>query len=175
MAMISKALARMAATKMPIRNGMVRTSACFSNAVNPIGMTLDCHTGDSTMPLQPLHFDASQKPLPEFNHLKDLLDANDITSVVISWPLLENEKTVRNFPGSVLKTLDGALSESHDTVTTTRPFYMLDGGGRRVGSMCLVRPPTLERMYNRDTNDCEYQLPGAWLKDYSRLQSLSLL
>lgn len=138
-------------------------------------MALGCHTGDGTVPLQPIELQGSNIPRPELNRLKDMVHDTDISSVVVSWNLQDNKK-VRNLPDHVLNTLDGALGDFHDTVTTTRPFYMLDGGGRRMGSMSLVKSPSLlQRLDALVKNQEDYQVAGTWLKQYSALQSMNRL
>jgi hypothetical protein len=138
-------------------------------------MTLNCHAGDGTMPLQPIELEGSNIPKPELNRLKDAVDETNVSSVVVSWDVQDSAK-VRNLSGNILNTLDGALRESHDMVTTTRPFYMLDGGGRRMGSLCLVRwsPSLIQRLDTRANQD-DHQVPGTWLKQYITLQSMGQL
>jgi hypothetical protein len=105
--------------------------------------------------------------------LKDVV-ANDYASVVISWPAPSEYGTSKRPPKSVLNTLETTLRESHDHVTTTRPFFMLDGGGRRMASLTLLHP-TIQR--DGDPlcpleHDCP--VPGNWLKHYNSLRSIGL-
>lgn len=105
--------------------------------------------------------------------------ADDCASVVVSWPVSSEYCTSKPAPKAVLSTIERTLRESHENVTTTRPFFMLDGGGRRMASLTLLRrTPTMQSMEDTATSspiehyDCS--VPGDWLRHYSSLRSIRL-
>ena len=171
---MATALARTVRAQIP--KAWVRTSGSFLNIDinrNCVDMALGHHAGEGTTPLRPIELQGSEIPRNDLNHLKDVVDDAGLSSVVVSWDVNYYDK-VRSLSSSVLSTLDGALRESHDSVTTTRPFFMLDGGGRRMGSMCLVKSPSLfQRLSSSGIIEEEdlHVIPGAWLEQYSMLRS----
>jgi hypothetical protein len=115
-----------------------------------INMAIDCHQGDGTEPLYPIELKKSEIPNPDLKYLEELIREHNVSSVVISWPVQESEN-VKSISGRILDTLDLTLRESGDVVTTSRPFYMLDGGGPRVGSMCLIKASSTQNQSLDDT------------------------
>jgi hypothetical protein len=148
-----------------------------------INMAIDCHQGDGTAPINPIELKKSDIPSSDLKCLEDFIREHNVSSVVISWPVQESEK-VKNVAGRILDTLDLTLRQSGDVVTTSRPFFMLDGGGPRVGSMCLIRASTQNQSMDDttpETHSCaqayhiaaqDYVPAGTWLKHYSSLRSL---
>jgi hypothetical protein len=132
-----------------------------------IDMTLSSHKGDS-----------GTLQRTDLTALHDVV-MDDCASVVVSWPVSSEYGTSTRPPKTVLNTLERTLRESHDNVTTTRPFFMLDGGGRRMASLTLLRRlPTMQTIGDTATlspighYDCS--VPGDWLKHYSSLRSMRL-
>ena len=143
-----------------------------------INMAIDCHQGDGTEPLEPIELKQSDIPNPDMKYLEELVREHNVSSVVISWPVQESEK-VKNVSGKILDALDSTLQESGDVVTTSRPFYMLDGGGPRMGSMCLIRASTQNQSLEDTIPDIysrtqayhsaaqDYVPAGTWLTHYN--------
>jgi RNase H-fold protein (predicted Holliday junction resolvase) len=141
-----------------------------------INMAIDRHPGDGTEPLDPIELKKSNVPNPNLNYLEELVREHNVSSVVISWPVQESEK-VKNVSGRILDTLDSTLRESGDVVTMSCPFYMLDGGGPRMGSMCLIRASTENQSLDDSAQAYgpaaqNYVPAGTWLKDYSSSRNL---
>jgi hypothetical protein len=87
------------------------------------------------------------------------------SSVVFSWPD-DAVASLRN--NEVLRALEGALRESHQDIATSKPFFMLDGGGRRMASLsvlgkCAEDVPS----FNASQQDDFESPPGTWLRHYS--------
>jgi hypothetical protein len=126
-------------------------------------MALCGHKGDIGIP-QPADVTA----------LKDCV-ANDCASIVVSWPV-SDYGAPRGPPKNVVNTLERTLRESHNNATTTIPFYVLDGGGRRMASLTLLRKPEGpckgESVY---PPEYDFRVAGNWLKYYkTSLGTISL-
>lgn len=61
------------------------------------------------------------------------------TSVIITWPVSKiGDNTEEISPREVSK-MEGYLRQScNHEVTTSRPFFVLDGGGQRMASLSLI-------------------------------------
>ena len=150
-----------------------------------IDMAIDCHKGDGALALDPIQLPAQDVPKPEVERLQSIVKDHDVTSVLLSWPVQDAE-SVSQVSSRIINCLNATLRESHgDSVRTTKPFYMLDGGGRRMASLCLVKnhPPTEQSIKAPAVDDYlllgskkqDYQVTGTWLKNYSTLRSLQRL
>jgi RNase H-fold protein (predicted Holliday junction resolvase) len=186
----ARALTRILATSSRNLPGMsFRAAGSFLNVdINrkSINMASDCHQGDGTEPLDPIELKKSDVPNPDLNYLEELIREHNVSSLVISWPVQESEK-VKSVSGRILDTLDSTLRESGDVMTMSCPFYMLDGGGSRMGSMCLIRASPENQSLDDTTPEMysgaqayhpaaqNYMPAGTWLKDYSSLRNLQCI
>jgi hypothetical protein len=89
--------------------------------------------------------------------LKEVVDSC-ASSVVVSWPDTHLSRTALT-----VNTLEGAL--------TTGPFFMLDGGGRRMATLTLLSKQANEQ-YTDDDVLSKYQEPvGTWLRELCFLRT----
>ena len=119
---------------------------------------------ETPVEMHPLHL-AAHDDLQAF---KDVVGER-ASSVVFSWPD-DPYSTHRN--NDVLQTLEGALRESHQEVATSKPFFVLDGAGRRMASLSLLGKSAEEvpsSMYS-EPNDFDSP-PGTWLRHYCSLRT----
>jgi hypothetical protein len=148
---------------IPFLRNVSRASMAVDVNRHCVDLRLSGHKGDS-----------GTLRTADLTTLKDVI-ADDCASVVISWPVSEYGATKRPSK-TILQTLESSLRESHDNVTTTSPFYMLDGGGRRMASLTLLRSPIAQS--KREDSWCageqDWPAPGSWLKHYSNSRSISL-
>ena len=152
-----------------------------------IDMAIDCHQGDGTYLLDSMPLTApvpTSAPKQSLDYLKDIVNEGDVSSVLVSWPPLSSlssatSSTTGTEP-TILSSLDSVMKDSCDNaenvVAMTRPFYMLDGCGRRMASMCLVKD--LHHMNNMSTtvpssspfsssfSEPSCQPIGTWLRMY---------
>eukprot|EP00339_Tiarina_fusa_P024355 CAMPEP_0117030740 /NCGR_PEP_ID=MMETSP0472-20121206/22165_1 /TAXON_ID=693140 ORGANISM="Tiarina fusus, Strain LIS" /NCGR_SAMPLE_ID=MMETSP0472 /ASSEMBLY_ACC=CAM_ASM_000603 /LENGTH=156 /DNA_ID=CAMNT_0004738901 /DNA_START=141 /DNA_END=608 /DNA_ORIENTATION=- len=150
-----QALAELAttATRRQLPRVVVRSVAVNNDVF--ANVALDCHTGDGSVPLN----EALQSP----SHLRDIVENRQLSGVVLSWPVQEN-KSMKQLSRRIMNHLDSSFSGmQHETLTTTRPFYMLDGQGRRLASMCLVKGGSkIEDVVSDDYSPSNVHTPGTW-------------
>jgi hypothetical protein len=108
-------------------------------------------------------------------YLKDTVQnmvENSTSSVLFSWP---DDGSVATYHHStdVLRTLEQGLREYHPIVTTTKPFYMLDGGGRRMATLSLLGNHQEDRLCEDNISNTDFVVdaPGTWLRDYCSLRT----
>jgi hypothetical protein len=106
--------------------------------------------------------------------IQNVLD-DSTSSVVLSWPDDGSFATFHH-TANVLRTFGQALQESHPDVTTTKPFFMLDGGGLRMASLSVIGNHQ-DRLFvdNCNNRECSVEYhdttPGAWLRRYCSLRA----
>lgn len=106
----------------------------------------------------------------------DCVDAST-SSVVISWPDDGSPATASQH-SDILQTLDSVLRETYPDFTTTKPFFMLDGGGRRMASLALLSSGSPDSRMVVPNNDSDYdgdsnESPGMWLRHYCSRRTTS--
>ncbi|KAG7353748.1 hypothetical protein IV203_003103 [Nitzschia inconspicua] len=101
----------------------------------------------------------------------DLVD-DSASSVVFSWPDNGSPIAARQHR-NVLRTLEKALRESRHNVTTTKPFFMLDGGGRRMASLSILGNQEARMMAENKHYNSGYchETPGTWVQNYCSLRT----
>ena len=141
-----------------------------------VDMAIDCHQGDGTHVLDPMPLHSKPAYTEEsgnfmLNYLKDVVQEGDVCSVLVSWPPRASSSSASG--PSILNSLDTMMKEScsNDTekvVAMTRPFYMLDGGGRRMASMCLVKDVHHKEALTASPFVSSSMEPsiGTWLRTY---------
>jgi hypothetical protein len=154
-----KAITKIAAAGKQIPKVTLRSTSSWLR----FDMTLGGHAADGTVPVRPFQ---DEPGCPETNPLKDFVDESNASGFIVSWPDSEN---MRSLSGSILNTLDGIHRDSNDAVRVTSPFFMLDGGGLRMGSMCIMKSPNSSKRLQMEANQDDYHIPGTWLKHYSTL------
>ena len=82
----------------------------------------------SSGPLDFLRGDVQVVTLPEQSAIGQSSCHSDLAGVVVSWPANQHEGSKNPFRSSMT-----------DGVMTSKPFFMLDGKGRRLGSLCLLK------------------------------------
>lgn len=100
------------------------------------------------------------------------------SSVIFSWPDDGSPATARQHK-EVLQKLQGALRECHPDITTTKPFFMLDGGGRRMASLSVLNKQDSRAIVENDlgsylangSSGHFHETPGMWLRHYCSLRS----
>ena len=61
------------------------------------------------------------------------------TSVIISWPVSKIGGNAEEISPREVSKMEGYLRQScNHEVTTSRPFFVLDGGGQRMASLSLI-------------------------------------
>ena len=128
-------------------------------------------TGSSSMTETPVELPVVQLNTPnDLQAFKDVV-GESASSVVFSWP--DDAFTSRR-NNDVLQALEGALRESHQEVATSKPFFMLDGGGRRMASLSLLGKcaEDLPSSYTTLSHENDFESPtGTWLRHYCSLRS----
>ncbi|KAL3904588.1 MAG: hypothetical protein SGILL_010006 [Bacillariaceae sp.] len=130
-------------------------------------------TGNSTLTETPVELPPMRLNSAHAHNDDDLQAFKDVvgeraSSVVFSWPDDPFETHKNN---QVLQTLEGALRESHQDVATSKPFFVLDGSGRRMASLSLLGNAAVDvSSYSSEENDFESP-PGTWLRHYCSLRS----
>ena len=144
--------------------GAVRMGGSFLNVdvhKDWIAMDIDMHQGNGTHTLDSIPLSGTMKPQQDprtapdadLAYLKDVVRTNDVQSVLVSWRTDPGRgqriaQSVDSFvsgssstPSTSILLADNAETMGHNRreVTTTRPFFMLDGGGRRVATLCVVK------------------------------------
>ncbi len=131
---------------------------CVALALHP-GTTVDVDTYHINGPAD----------LQNFN---DTVDAN-VSSVVISWP---DDTIASPQTNDFIRDVERILRESHQDVTTTKPFFVLDGGGLRKASLSLLENPdpktSLDQIYSSSVESYS-EVPETWLRHYCSLRSIS--
>lgn len=103
---------------------------------------------------------------------------NSACSVIFSWPV-DGSLPVSRQHNEAVQNWEGALRESHPNVTTTKPFFMLDGGGQRMASLAVLRNNEDAQTFANfdlgphlceDTSDYDHETPGMRLRHYSSLR-----
>jgi hypothetical protein len=182
-----------------MRTSSVLNDRHFANASLAASPLRATNSLPETDPLNQLRGDVQIVSLPNqdlHHHHRQSACNSDLAGVVVSWP-----------QGSDTDTNDAKLaknpfrSASEDCYMTSKPFFMLDGKGKRLGSLCLLkassqadqqgeRPsrPTSTRSQlmtslfeHNDAlrlEDClpsasqsELQMKGIWLQEYSQLKA----
>jgi hypothetical protein len=128
---------------------------------NCMDMAIDRLAGEGTESIDPNEFKTpGYTSKPAFRH-----------SVVLSWPVHDTDNAVKQhaLPGQhAVITLDSVLKESSNTVYTTRPFYILDGGGGRMGSLCVVKSLLkTQRLCDELPENLSFE--PSWLNHYSTI------
>lgn len=126
-------------------------------------------TGSSTMTETPVELPSAQLLAhDDLQAFKDVV-GKCASSVVFSWP---DDPFTSHRNNDVLQTLERALRESHKDVATSKPFFVLDGAGRRVASLSLLGKCSEEAPPFASSQDNELESPpGMWLRHYCSLRS----
>ena len=97
--------------------------------------------------------------------LQDYVPASDASNFLVTWPAQED-------PGDtlttrMLNTLEGIRQKT--SVQVTPPFYVLDGSGDKMASMCIV-PSTSHSQDGCAATSCdEWLAPGPWMEYHMSL------
>ena len=73
----------------------------------------------------------------DIENLKEVMMDDYASSVIISWSVSEYGDNTQIPPREVLY-MERAMKQYCATVTTSRPFFVLDGGGRRMALLSLL-------------------------------------
>jgi hypothetical protein len=149
-------------TSIPfLRNSIARTAIKVDVNRHCVDMALHGNIKGSNLTEVPVELSTDR---PNFDALNDVV-GDCASSLIVSWPDTETPRS------ALLKTLEGTLKEFHTEVCTTRPFFMLDGGGRRMASLTLVGSHQDHKLSAVDTavlSQYDYQVPaGTWIRQFS--------
>jgi hypothetical protein len=173
----SKALTRLVSGASMASRVAIRPCGSFLNVEikrDFIDMAIKRDARVGTTMLKPIELTSNQEiRRHDLDSLKDIVQENDVKKVLVSWP-------VQDASGPALRSLNSLLNDSYDVVKTSSPFYILDGAGRKMGSICLVKPSKASQHWDsvlgshkfEDLNATEkvqeyHTMEGTWLNAYS--------
>mmetsp|Transcript_930 Transcript_930/g.1466 ORF Transcript_930/g.1466 Transcript_930/m.1466 type:complete len:167 (+) Transcript_930:63-563(+) len=143
---------------LPFLRSSARTAIKVDVNRHCVDEALSGNTTGSTLTQGPVELPTDKLSRPDLEALKGA------SSVVFSWP-----DSTDASPSNVLNTLEGALREADQEVTTTRPFFMLDGGGRRMATLSLLG----NQDHRMVIGDVDHELPGTWLRHFASQRTVN--
>ena len=95
------------------------------------------------------------------NHpLQDYVPSSDASNFIVTWPAHHDDGDT--LTARMLNTLEGIRQST--SVQVTPPFYVLDGRGDKMASMCIVPSTSHSRDGYNSTSSNEWQAPGPWME-----------
>lgn len=100
------------------------------------------------------------------NAFKDYTSEHGASSFVIAWPV--QEQKTEEIAQELRENLEGCQglgsSSSHSFIHMTKPFFMLDGRGDKMASVCLIQSPESDSRKRKDSLNLPF-----WLNEYRAL------
>lgn len=147
---------------------MVIRSNCRAKA---LGGTRIAGNAKPEIQRRPLKAVVSQ--MEERNPYKDYVrPENEPSNIIVRWNIQQGENP--RLARRILKTLDNfqqKCESSTHSVQVTQPFYVLDGSGGHMASMCVVQPKltTTPMTIADNLPSADHRSPKSWLNDYRAL------